>query len=75
MVNKVLFSSNSDEWATPPEIFDELDREFDFNLDVCATHENHKCKNYFTVDNSGLSQKWGGTDASAILHIARSATG
>ena len=60
MVNKVLFSSNSDEWATPPEIFDELDREFDFNLDVCATHENHKCQNYFTVDNSGLSQKWGG---------------
>lgn len=59
-VSKVLFSSNSDEWATPPEIFEQLNSEFDFNLDVCATDKNHKCQNYFTESENGLAQKWGG---------------
>ena len=40
----VLFSKKSDEWATPQNIFNELNNEFNFNLDVCATSENAKCK-------------------------------
>ena len=60
MINKALFSSNSDEWATPQNIFDSLDAEFNFNLDPCATTENHKCTNYFTIDMDGLKQKWAG---------------
>lgn len=60
MNNAVMFSSNSDEWATPQALFDELNREFDFNLDPCASDENHKTPRYFTKDNSGLSHKWGG---------------
>ena len=60
MVNSALFSSNSDEWATPQEIFDELNREFNFNLDVCATESNHKCNLFFTQKDDGLSKKWGG---------------
>lgn len=59
-VNKVLFSSNSDEWATPPEIFEQLDAEFHFNLDVCATDHNHKCANYFTKADDGLKKFLGG---------------
>ena len=31
MVDKVLFSHKSDEWETPQELFDELDKEFHFN--------------------------------------------
>ena len=31
-----MFSSNSDQWATPKYIFDELNKEFDFTLDPCA---------------------------------------
>lgn len=58
-VSKVLFSSKSDEWATPSEVFEALDHEFDFELDVCATAENHKCEKYFTPEQNGLSQKWG----------------
>ncbi len=36
----------SDEWRTPQWLFDELDREFAFNIDLCATPQNRKC-NYF----------------------------
>lgn len=60
MVNNALFSSNSDEWATPPSIFDDLNKEFDFNLDPCATKDNHKCEKYFTKEDDGLSKNWGG---------------
>ena len=60
MINEALFTSNSDEWATPDDFFRELNKEFCFNLDPCASHENHKCNTYYTVDNDGLSRSWGG---------------
>lgn len=48
------------EWATPQDFFDKLNDEFNFDCDVCATHENTKCKRYYTKDDNGLSQKWEG---------------
>lgn len=60
MLNNALFSSKSDEWATPQEIFDELNREFDFNLDPCATEQNHKTPIYYTAEVDGLVKNWGG---------------
>jgi site-specific DNA-methyltransferase (adenine-specific) len=54
------FTSNSDEWETPQNLFDELNREFNFDLDVCATSDNHKCPVYFTKEDNGLSKNWGG---------------
>lgn len=60
MVNNVLFSSKSDEWSTPPEIYEELDKEFNFTLDPCSTQYNHKCSKYFTAEDDGLSRSWGG---------------
>ena len=57
---KIMFSSKTDEWSTPPRIFEELDAEFHFNLDPCATHENHKCHNYMTKENDGLKASWAG---------------
>lgn len=55
-----LTSSNTDEWPTPDYLFDELNKEFNFNLDVCATDHNHKCDQYFTKEIDGLSQDWKG---------------
>lgn len=55
-----MFSSNSNEWATPQEFFDELNKEFNFNLDPCADESNHKCDKYFTEKQDGLLQDWGG---------------
>lgn len=60
MNNEVMLSSKSDEWSTPQNIFDDLNQEFDFNLDPCSTEENHKCSFYFTKETDGLSQNWGG---------------
>ena len=60
MINKALFSRNSDEWSTPSDVFDRLNNEFNFNLDACATDFNHKCQNYFTQAKNGLKQSWGG---------------
>lgn len=56
----VMYSSKSDEWATPQWLFDELNNEFDFTLDACATDENHKCTNYYTIEQNGLAKNWGG---------------
>ena len=55
-----MFSSKSNEWATPPELFSELDAEFGFSLDPCATDDNHKCPKYYTQKDDGLRQNWGG---------------
>lgn len=60
MNTKTLFSSKTDKWATPQTFFDELNREFDFNLDPCADETNHKCEKYFTEEENGLLQDWGG---------------
>ncbi len=60
MINKALFSSDSAEWATPIKVFEELDKEFNFTLDPCATVENAKCKRFFTKEQDGLTQSWGG---------------
>ena len=60
----VLFSHNSDEWETPQELFDKLDREFHFSLDACASDENHKCDNYYTIEDDGLDKIW---DCGAIF--------
>jgi len=59
-VNAGLFSSNTDEWATPADFFEALDREFHFDLDPCADESNHKCARYFTKEADGLKQSWGG---------------
>lgn len=57
---KTLFSSASEEWATPQELFDKLNEEFCFTLDPCATPQNHKCEQYFTKEQDGLKMDWGG---------------
>lgn len=55
--------SDNDQWATPQEVFDALDREFHFTLDVCADAGNHKCERYFTKEVDGLTQDWTGNRA------------
>ena len=57
---KVIFSSKSEMWETPQWLFDKLDSIYHFDIDVCATHENAKCKRYFTPEMDGLKQAWTG---------------
>lgn len=65
MTTKQSFVSKSntpenekDLWQTPKEIFDSLDREFDFDIDICASDENALCISYFTEDISALLNEW-----------------
>jgi phage N-6-adenine-methyltransferase len=57
---EVMFSSKKDDWETPQWLFDELNKEFDFDLDVCATRENKKCRNFYAKELNGLKQSWQG---------------
>jgi phage N-6-adenine-methyltransferase len=60
MNTEVMFSSATDLWATPQDYFDSVAKEFQFSVDVCALPENAKCKRYFSPEDDGLAQKWGG---------------
>lgn len=62
MNNEVMFSSNTDNWSTPQHVFDELNDEFHFNLDPCADNQNHKCDKFYTKEDNGLLQDWGGDE-------------
>lgn len=59
-MNLALLSSKSNEWETPLDFFEELDREFHFTLDPCSTDENAKCQKHFTIKEDGLAQSWKG---------------
>lgn len=59
MVSAVMFSSKTGEHSTPQEFFDNLNREFNFTLDVAATPENAKCARYFSEKEDGLTRGWG----------------
>ncbi len=62
MMNPGMFSSLTCEWATPQAVFDELNSEFQFDMDVCAMPENAKCERFFDARDlwSSLAQKWSG---------------
>ena len=58
---QLMFSSKTDEWATPQEFFDKLNWRFGpFDLDPCANPHNTKCANFFTEADDGLSKNWEG---------------
>ena len=57
-MNSALLSSKTVEWETPLAFYSQLNDEFNFTLDPCATEENHKCKRFYTKKQDGLSQSW-----------------
>lgn len=57
-MNKGLYSSNTEEYETPQDFFDKLNKEFNFTLDVCYTKDNHKCERFLTKENDGLQENW-----------------
>lgn len=56
----VMYSSKTDQWSTPQDFYQSLDDEFHFDLDPCADATNYKCDTYFTKEEDGLLQDWGG---------------
>jgi phage N-6-adenine-methyltransferase len=61
-MDEVLFATGgSTEWETPQDFFNIINQVYKFDIDVCATRENTKCKKYFTPELDGLAQDWIGT--------------
>lgn len=58
MNTAVHFSSATDLWSTPQNLFDSLAIEFPFVTDVCALPDNAKCDHFFTPEQDGLKQQW-----------------
>ena len=55
---KAIMTSDKQDWETPKELFDDLNNEFDFELDAFASDKNAKCKHYFTEKDDSFQQDW-----------------
>lgn len=53
-MNRVLFSSASDNWKTPIDVYNKLNEEFNFDFDPCPLNDN--------PDFDGLSVEWGNSN-------------
>lgn len=58
VTGNVHFSSQTDLWETPADLFAALDAEFGFTLDVCAIAENAKCRAFYSPADDGLAHDW-----------------
>ena len=75
MVSQALFSSKTENWATPQELFDKLNAKYRFTLDAAASKDNAKCVKYFSKEDDGLSQSWRGERVFVNPPYARGITG
>ena len=55
---KVIFSSETDEWGTPNDLFIKLNKQYNFTLDAAASDKNYKCNKYYTKETNGLTKDW-----------------
>lgn len=57
MINRALFTSHQ-EWETPQELFDRLNEEFNFTIDLAGNSINHKLQHYYNLEQNSLKQDW-----------------
>ena len=50
----------SDDWETPPELFEPLNKLYKFTLDPCCTSKTAKCTLYYIPKEDGIKQTWTG---------------
>jgi len=58
--NNGRYNGNGRHWETPPEVFDPLNQQFAFTLDVCAQPSTAKVTHFFSEEEDGLSRAWRG---------------
>lgn len=54
-----LWTSKSDEWSTPRDLFEDLDAKFKFGLDAAASERNAKHSMFLTAEVDAIEQDWG----------------
>jgi phage N-6-adenine-methyltransferase len=55
-MNDKVVIIDKDSYQTPQILFDELDKIYGFEYDLCASKVNTKCDKFFTLENSILNQ-------------------
>lgn len=53
------FESNKQDWETPENLFETLNREFNFTLDVAASGNNKKCNKFISENEDAMKKTWG----------------
>jgi len=48
------------DWETPDDLFNKLNDEFGFTLDVCANETNKKCEVFFSESDDAFTKDWNG---------------
>lgn len=67
MINKGLFQSVKQDWETPKEFYEAINKEFHFELDTASNGKNAKCDRYFTPENDGLLNPWTVSQGKAVF--------
>lgn len=57
---KVHFTSSSQTWNTPPELFEKLNSVWNFEIDTACEDNTALCSQYFTPETDGLNSSWEG---------------
>lgn len=57
-MTKAFLTSNDQGWITPPDVFLWLQPEFNFKLDVAASHLNAQADRYYTEEIDAFKQNW-----------------
>jgi len=56
--NISMKTTDRKDWATPQWLYDKLDKEFHFTIDLAATAENTKHGRYYSPEVDSLSMDW-----------------
>lgn len=59
-MEKKYLSTGENEHPTPQWLYDNISEQLNikFDMDLCATHNNTKCSNYWTKEDDSLIQEW-----------------
>lgn len=58
--DKNRFASKKQEYETPDVLFEILNDIYNFDIDVCADENNHKCEKYYSEQEDALTKEWNG---------------
>jgi phage N-6-adenine-methyltransferase len=60
----VMMGARKDlDYETPRDLFDQLNHEFHFTVDLAASPENALCPKYYSLENSAFGAAWTGESA------------
>ena len=56
----IQFSSETNEWGTPPDFFEYFQQLYKLDHDACASDQNALLPSYWTKEDDALKQDWSG---------------